>query len=132
MESIFLIRSFSSSERRFNISSVICVDKDYKPIPYSTAGNAVNEETGVTDEEPAETSPEEETTSVDDNVVVSEALPEGESEESYDDDEDSEPDADIPEEEEEEQGGNSDDDLFGTSSHGNFNGDIEFDEDFYR
>ncbi len=37
-----------------------------------------------------------------------------------------------PEEEEEEQGGNSDDDLFGPSSPGNFNGDIEFDEDFYR
>lgn len=37
-----------------------------------------------------------------------------------------------PEEEEEEQGGNSDDDFFGPSSPGNFNGDIEFDEDFYR
>ena len=37
-----------------------------------------------------------------------------------------------PEEEEEEQSGNSDDDLFGPSSPGNFNGDIEFDEDFYR
>ena len=37
-----------------------------------------------------------------------------------------------PEEEEEEQDGNSDDDLFGPSSPGNFNGDIEFDEDFYR
>ena len=37
-----------------------------------------------------------------------------------------------PEEEEEEQGGNSDDDLFGPTSPGNFNGDIEFDEDFYR